>query len=52
MFCIEQALEMPMEEQKQKMTKMYETVWKYDVRCWAYHMFELFQNTTHDVVSE
>ena len=50
--AIEQALDMSVEEQQQRMTKMYETVWKYDVKCWAEHLFELFKNTTHEVTSD
>ena len=42
--AIDRALAMPIEEQKERMSKMYETVTKYDVQCWADRLFELFKN--------
>jgi glucosylglycerol-phosphate synthase len=37
--CIDKALDMPPEEQRQRMQKLYEAVRQYDVQEWANHMF-------------
>ena len=37
--CIDAALVMSPEEQKQRMTKLYKAICRYDVRQWANHMF-------------
>jgi glucosylglycerol-phosphate synthase len=37
--CIDQALGMSPEEQKERMQKLYEVVQRYDVQEWANHMF-------------
>ena len=36
---LEQALEMPLEEQQQRMQALYKAVTRYDVDQWAYHLF-------------
>lgn len=50
--AIEQALAMPAEEQKQRMAKMRETVVKYDVKCWADHVFERFESLQHQTAGD
>ncbi|WP_008309759.1 glucosylglycerol-phosphate synthase [Leptolyngbya sp. PCC 6406] len=37
--CIDKALDMSPEEQRERMTKLYEAVRRYDVQEWANHMF-------------
>mgnify|MGYP006274206411 FL=1 len=37
--CIDLALDMPSEEQKQRMQNLYKAVTRYDVQQWANHMF-------------
>ncbi|MEO1634292.1 MAG: trehalose-6-phosphate synthase, partial [Cyanobacteria bacterium J06631_9] len=37
--CIDAALEMSPEEQKERMTKMYKAICRYDVQQWANHLF-------------
>lgn len=44
---IDRALDMPEEERQWRMNKMYDTVTRYDVNCWADHIFEVFQNLEH-----
>jgi glucosylglycerol-phosphate synthase len=50
--AIDQALVMPLEEQQERMAKMYETVTKYDVEHWGDRLFELFKNLRHETVTE
>ncbi|MGP0128835.1 MAG: glucosylglycerol-phosphate synthase [cyanobacterium endosymbiont of Rhopalodia musculus] len=45
--AIDEALAMSPEEQKERMTKMYETVTTYDVDYWANRLFKLFQDIKH-----
>ncbi len=47
--AIDKALDMPAEEQKETMTKMYDIVTKYDVKYWGNRLLELFKNLSHDV---
>ncbi|MGL5943680.1 MAG: glucosylglycerol-phosphate synthase [Waterburya sp.] len=49
--AIEQALAMTPEEQKERMTKMYQTVTKYDVKYWADRLLNQFQNLKHETVN-
>ncbi len=44
--AIAQALDMPLEEQKERMSKMYETVNKYDVKYWGDRLLGVFKNLT------
>jgi glucosylglycerol-phosphate synthase len=37
--CIDQALDMAPDEQRQRMEKLYAAVQRYDVKEWANHMF-------------
>ncbi|BBA78795.1 glucosylglycerol-phosphate synthase [cyanobacterium endosymbiont of Rhopalodia gibberula] len=46
--AIEEALAMSPEEQKERMTKMYETVTTYDVDYWANRLFKLFKDIKHE----
>ena len=45
--AIEEALVMSPKEQKERMTKMYETVTTYDVDYWANRLFKLFKDIKH-----
>ncbi len=49
--AIDRALEMPLAEQQEKMSKMYETVTKYDVQGWADRLFALFNNLKPEKVT-
>ncbi|MBP0018884.1 MAG: glucosylglycerol-phosphate synthase [Cyanobacteria bacterium SBLK] len=49
--AIEYALDMPVEEQRDRMEKMHATVTKYDVKHWAERLFALFQETKREAVS-
>ena len=42
--AIDQAIAMSPEERKARMEKMYDVVTRYDVQCWADHLFELFRS--------
>jgi len=46
--AIDKALAMSPEQQQQAMSKMYETVTKYDVACWADRLFEIFKRLQHE----
>ena len=37
--CLDEALDMPVEEQQKRMQAMYDIVSRYDVNQWAYHLF-------------
>ncbi len=50
--AIEQALAMSPEEQKERMAKMYDIVTKYDIQCWADHLFEMFEKTKHQTAKQ
>lgn len=50
--AIEQALVMSKEEQKERMTKMYQTVTTYDVKYWADRLLDKFHNLKHETFSE
>ena len=50
--AIEQALDMPTEEQAQRMGKMYETVTTYDVKYWADRLLEQFRNLKRETVED
>jgi glucosylglycerol-phosphate synthase len=49
--AIEQALAMTPAEQKERMSKMYQTVTKYDVKYWADRLLNQFQNLKHETVN-
>lgn len=42
--AIDQAIAMTSEERKARMEKMYDVVTRYDVQCWADHLFDLFRS--------
>lgn len=44
--CIDKALEMSVEEQKERMRKMYISIERYDVQQWANHLLREAQATT------
>lgn len=46
--AIDKAIAMSPAEQKQKMSEMYEIVTKYDVRCWADRLLNLFKHLKHE----
>jgi glucosylglycerol-phosphate synthase len=48
--AIEEALAMSLEDQKKRMTEMYETVTTYDVSYWANRLFKLFKEIKHETV--
>ncbi|BAP17112.1 glucosylglycerol-phosphate synthase [cyanobacterium endosymbiont of Epithemia turgida] len=48
--AIEEALAMPLEDQKKRMTEMYKTVTTYDVSYWANRLFKLFKEIKHETV--
>ena len=50
--AIESALDMSVEEQRDRMEKMYATVTQYDVKYWADRLFALFQDTKRKIGSE
>ena len=41
---IEQALEMPLEEQNERMAKLHDTVATYDVKYWGDRLFDVFES--------
>jgi glucosylglycerol-phosphate synthase len=43
--CLDQALDMPVEEQKQRMAKMLKAIERYDVQQWANHLLREAQAT-------
>ena len=47
--AIDKALDMPPEEQKASMKKMYDIVTKYDVKYWGDRLLEVFKNLSHEV---
>jgi glucosylglycerol-phosphate synthase len=49
--AIEQALAMSPEEQKERMSKMYQTVTTYDVKYWADRLLNQFKNLKHETVN-
>ncbi|AFY69137.1 glucosyl-glycerol phosphate synthase [Thalassoporum mexicanum PCC 7367] len=46
---LEIALSMPVAEQQARMTKMYDTVTKYDVKHWADHLFDMFKQIMPEI---
>jgi glucosylglycerol-phosphate synthase len=50
--AIEEALEMSVEEQEKRMSKMYETVTTYDVKYWADRLLEQFRNLKRETVED
>ena len=48
--AIEEALVMSEEEQKQRMSKMYETVTTYDVKYWADRLLGKFKELKHETL--
>jgi len=50
--AIDKALEMPIEERKERMAKMYDTVTKYDVKYWGDRLFEIFEHTQHETTEK
>ncbi|VEP14790.1 Glucosylglycerol-phosphate synthase [Hyella patelloides LEGE 07179] len=48
--AIEEALAMSLEEQEQRMQKMYETVTTYDVKYWADRLLDQFNNLERETV--
>ena len=49
--AIKQALEMSESEQKERMSKMYQTVTKYDVKYWADRLLGKFKDLKHEKVA-
>ena len=49
--AIEQALVMSKEEQKERMSKMYQTVTTYDVKYWADRLLDKFKGLKHETVA-
>ncbi|MEM8832485.1 MAG: trehalose-6-phosphate synthase, partial [Cyanobacteria bacterium P01_G01_bin.19] len=49
--AIEQALIMSEEEQKERMSKMYETVTTYDVKYWADRLLNKFKDLKHETIA-
>ena len=49
--AIKQALEMSPEEQKERMSKMYKTVTKYDVKYWADRLLGKFKGLKHETIA-
>jgi glucosylglycerol-phosphate synthase len=43
---------MSVEEQEERMAKMYQTVTKYDVKYWADRLFNWFKTLKHETVVE
>ena len=50
--AIEQALVMSDDEQKKRMTKMYEIITTYDVKYWADRLLDQFKNLKHETFDE
>jgi glucosylglycerol-phosphate synthase len=50
--AIDKALTMSVEEQEERMAKMYQTVTKYDVKYWADRLFNWFKTLKHETVVE
>ena len=50
--AIDKALDMSPEEQKEKMSKMYDIVTKYDVKYWGDRLLNVFKSLNDTVAAE